>query len=93
MICLLLKATMLIVSTMSTLAEIESALDRLTVAEQEELMRHLAQRLRHQPGVTQPASREAWMRRLEELRASIGSARSPTLQTEQILERLREERG
>jgi hypothetical protein len=76
---------------MSTLAEIESAVYRLPLAEQEELLRQLARRLRARRAAAGPVSREQWMARLEALRDSIGTGKQ-TLSSEQILEELREER-
>ena len=76
---------------MSTLAEIESAVYRLSLAEQEELLRQLAKRLRVQRAAAGPPPRGAWMARLEALRDSIGTGRQ-TQSSEQILEELREER-
>ena len=79
-------------SHMSTLAEIESAAYRLPLAEQEELLRQLARRLRAKRAAAGPASRESWMARLEALRDSIGTGRQ-TRSSEKILEELREERN
>lgn len=76
---------------MSTLAEIESAASRLPLAEQEELLRQLAKRLRAQRAAAGAASRESWMARLEALRDSIGTGKQ-AVSSEQILEELREER-
>ena len=77
---------------MSTLAEIEAAAYRLPLAEQEELLRQLAKRLRVQRAAAGPVSREQWMARLKALRDSIGTGKQ-TLSSEQILEELREERN
>jgi hypothetical protein len=74
---------------MSTLTEIETVVERLPLAEQEELLRHLEAKLRR-GSTTASASREDWMRRLQSLRASIGSGTS-TLTGEQILVDLRED--
>ena len=76
---------------MSTLAEIESAAYRLPLAEQEELLRQLARRLRAQRAATGAVPREQWMARLEALRDSIGTGQQ-TQSSEQILEELGEER-
>ena len=76
---------------MSTLAEIESAAYRLPLAEQEELLRQLARRLRAQRAAAGAVSREQWLSQLRELRASIGTGKQ-TVSSEQILEELREER-
>jgi hypothetical protein len=77
---------------MSTLSEIESAVDQLPLVEQEQLLRHLATRLRRQRGLAGLALREQWMNRLDELRASIDSGRQ-TVDSESILEESREERN
>lgn len=77
---------------MSTLAEIESAASRLPLAEQEELLRQLARRLREQRAAAGSVPREQWMARLEALRDSIGTGRQ-TESSEQVLEELREERN
>jgi hypothetical protein len=76
---------------MSSLAEIESAVDRLSFEEQEALLRHLAMKVRRQNCGTKPAAEE-WMDRLDTLRASIDSGRR-TLTTDQILAESREERN
>lgn len=77
---------------MSTLAEIESAVRRLSLAEQEQLLRHLGKQVRRQRTPTSPVERAQWMSRLDQLRASIGSG-THTLSTEQILAESREERS
>ena len=76
---------------MSTLAEIESAVDRLPPEEQEELLQHLTATVRRRRGAAGPAVTEEWMKRLDALRASIGTG-SRTLTSEQILEDAREGR-
>jgi hypothetical protein len=76
---------------MSTLTEIETAVDRLPPAEQEELLHHLAATVRRRRGAAGPAVAEQWMKRLDALRASIGSG-NQTLTTEQILADAREGR-
>lgn len=75
---------------MSTLSELERVVDRLSVAEQEELLRHLEARLHRQRGATGSAPHDDWMRRLDALRASIGLGKS-NLSGEQALAELREE--
>jgi len=77
---------------MTTLAEIEKAVERLPLEEQEQLLRHLGTRVRQQRRAADPTSREQWMTRLDGLRASIGTGLE-ALTTEQILAESREERG
>jgi hypothetical protein len=76
---------------MSTLAEIESAVRRLPLAEQEQLLRHLGKQVRRHRTPTSSVGRAQWMSRLDQLRASIGSG-AQTLSSEQILSESREER-
>jgi hypothetical protein len=76
----------------STLAEVESAVSQLPWAEQEELLRHLADRLRTHRAAPDRASRERWMARLDNLRASIGTGQL-SFSSEQLLEDLREDRS
>ena len=73
-----------------SVSEIETAFRQLSIAEQEELLLHLEHTLRRRRDTGVPESREEWMRRLHELRASIGSGTSK-LSSEQILEELRED--
>jgi hypothetical protein len=76
---------------MRTLSELETVVDCLPLAEQEELLRHLEAKLRHQRNsAASPAAREEWMRRLDVLRAQI-SAGNPRLTSEQIISELRGE--
>ncbi len=75
---------------MHTLSELETVVDRLPLAEQEELLRHLEQSLRRRRTAGGSGLRDAWMSRLDELRASIGSG-TPGVSGEQILDELREE--
>jgi hypothetical protein len=77
-------------SDMSTLVEIESAIHRLPLAEQEELLRRLEARLRHRPDRAESISREVWMQRLDALRTSIGSG-TINMTCDNILTELREE--
>jgi hypothetical protein len=77
---------------MSTLPEIETAIYRLPLSEQEKLLNHLLIRVRHERSAAAPALLEQWMGRLEALRASIGSG-SVTIPSEQILAEAREERN
>jgi hypothetical protein len=58
---------------MTTLAEIESAINLLAPAEQEALLLHLEARVRRHQSNSGAAEREQWMDRLDALRASIGS--------------------
>lgn len=70
--------------------EIETVVNRLPVAEQEQLLSYLEAALRGRKNSGAPASREDWVGRLRSLRASIGSGTSK-LSGEQILEDLRED--
>ena len=70
--------------------EIESEVDRLSLAEQQELLRHLEASLRARRRQAPLASREEWMNRLEVLRRSINTG-GTTPTGEQILAELREE--
>ena len=72
---------------MSTLTEIETAVSRLPVAEQEKLLRHLETALRGKRNAG-AESREDWMRRLDVLRSSLASGIS-IQSSEHILEDLR----
>ncbi len=78
-------------SRMSTLSEIERAVDQLPLAEQEQLLRSLTSRVRPRPSVADPVKREQWVKQLRELRASIGTGGQES-SSEQILEDLRAER-
>ena len=73
-----------------SLAEIETAVERLSVAEQQELLRHLEDMLRHKRHEGVPESRDDWMRRLHSLRSSISSGKL-TLSAEQIMAELRDD--
>jgi hypothetical protein len=53
---------------MSTLAEIEAAVDRLPQPEQEILLEHLTRKLGARPPVTEGAQRERWLQKLDRLR-------------------------
>ena len=77
---------------MSTLVEIETAIRRLSLAEQQQLLSHL-EKLVHRPRVDSGAQvRDHWMGRLKHLRAAIGAG-SQTLTSEGILNESREERA
>ena len=75
---------------MTTLADIESAVEHLSLPEQQILLRKLDAAVRRQSGVTEPSARQAWMERLDHLRASLGS-NSPKLDSASIFEDLRSE--
>jgi hypothetical protein len=75
---------------MSTLSELEGVVDRLSVAEQEELLRHLEARLHRHGAMPGRTPHDDWMRRLDSLRASIDSG-SSNLSGERVLAELREE--
>jgi hypothetical protein len=75
---------------MSTLTEIEAVVDRLSLADQEQLLRHLEASLRGRQNNGAASSRRDWMQRLDALRNSISSG-TTTLTSEQILTDLREE--
>ena len=77
---------------MSTLTEIESAVEQLSREDQEKLLRHLESRLRPGEPTLPAAAAKEWMDRLAALRASIATGTN-TAPSEQILEELREERG
>ena len=74
---------------MSTLAEIETAVDGLPLEEQEALLRRLALSVQRRRGTWTPGAAEQWMSRLDALRASIGSG-TQTLTSEQIIAEGRE---
>ena len=73
-----------------SLTEIETAAERLSVPEQEELLRHLERLLRSKHRPDGAESRGDWMQRLNSLRAAIGSGTS-TVSGAQILAELRED--
>jgi len=75
---------------MHSLTEIESVVDRLPVAEQEELLRHLEANLRNRRSESTSVPRAQWMGRLEALRNAIGNG-VPRSSSEQILAELRED--
>ena len=76
---------------MSTLTEIEIAVDSLPPEQQQELLRHLAATVRRRRSPSYPASVEQWMERLDRLRATISTGHQ-TMTTEQIFSDAREER-
>ncbi|HEY1684814.1 MAG TPA: hypothetical protein VGG19_08630 [Tepidisphaeraceae bacterium] len=67
-----------------SITEIEAVVDRLSLPEQEQLLRHLQANLRRGESSSDYTSRETWMQRLDALRNSIGS-RTVNLSSEQIL--------
>ena len=77
---------------MSTLSEIEAAVDALSASDQESLLEHLARKL----GARQPltdesrARRERWLRKLDQLRdrGSTGKTGEPL---QEILDDIRSE--
>ena len=81
---------------MSSLVEIESAVDQLPLAEKEELLRYLEARLRVCGGEATPVSptgtREQWGRRLDALRASISTGQH-TISADDIISESRAERN
>jgi hypothetical protein len=82
---------------MSTLAEIESAVDTLPLADQEKLYSHLARRIRRRSSGSAQASapertQREWVESLARLRASIGTGKTGGPTTEDILADLRSER-
>ena len=76
---------------MSTLTEIENAADQLPPEEQEKLLHHLTAALRRRKSVPSSSIAEDWMKRLDALRASVGSGQH-TLASDQILTDSREGR-
>jgi hypothetical protein len=75
---------------MSTLSEIEAAVDALSPSDQESLLEYLARKLgAHQPVTDESrAKREGWLRKLDQLRArgSTGKAEVPL---QEILDNIR----
>jgi hypothetical protein len=70
--------------------EIENEVDRLSLAEQEQLLRHIEATLRARCPQLGYASREKWQKSLDHLRKSIGTAAS-NISVEQMLAESREE--
>ena len=77
---------------MSTLAEIEAAVDRLPQPEQEILLEHLARKLGARPPVTEGAQRERWLQKLDRLR-NRGSTGKTGVPLQEILDDIRGERS
>jgi hypothetical protein len=76
---------------MGSLGEIESAVDRLPLEDQETLLRLIEAKVRQRKRAIE-SDPEQWMGRLESLRKSIDSGRR-TVTTDQILGESREERN
>lgn len=74
---------------MTTLAEIETAVERLSPEEQRALLDHLQNVVRGHKGDTS-AARAEWLRQLREFRNSSGAG-GEGLSSEAILEDLRED--
>ena len=78
---------------MSTLSEIEAAVDQLSHREQETLLEHLARKLGARPLVTgsSRAQRERWLQKLDRLRTRgfTGKTGAPL---QEILDDIRAER-
>jgi len=78
---------------MSTLSEIEAAVDQLSQLEQETLLEHLARKLGARPQITDRsrAQRERWLQKLDRLRTrgSTGKTGAPL---QEILDDIRAER-
>jgi hypothetical protein len=73
---------------MSTLAEIEAAVDRLPQPEQEILLEHLTRKLGARPPVTEGAQRERWLQKLDRLR-NRGSTGKTGVPLQEILDDIR----
>jgi hypothetical protein len=74
-----------------SLTEIETAVGQLSIAEQEELLRHLHSKLGRRRNSPDQAAREEWMKRLDALRASIDTGKPSVSSSEEILTDLRGE--
>jgi hypothetical protein len=79
---------------MSTLSEIEAAVDQLSHPEQEILLEHLARKLGARPPVTDGsrAQPERWLRKLDRLR-NHGSTGKTGVPLQEILDDIRAERS
>jgi hypothetical protein len=77
----------------STLSEIEAAVDQLSRPEQETLLEHLARKLGARPPVTDGsrAQRERWLQKLDRLRTR-GSTGKTGVPLQEILDDIRAER-
>jgi hypothetical protein len=84
-----MQATTLLL--MNSLAEIETAVHRLALSDQEALLHHLATLVGNRRSMSCVESRQEWVKRLGALRDQISTGRQ-TLSSEEILDDLREER-
>jgi hypothetical protein len=80
-------------ASVSTLAEIEAAVDQLSHPEQELLLEHLARKLGAHPSPTEGsrAQRERWLQKLDHLR-NRGSTGKTGVPLQEILDDIRSER-
>ena len=78
---------------MSTLSEIEAAVDKLSHPEQEILLEHLARKLSGSPTTTEGsrAQRERWLQKLDRLR-NRGATGKTGVPLQEILDDIRAER-
>ena len=78
---------------MSTLSEIEAAVDQLPQPEQEILLEHLTRKLGARPTITEGsrAQRERWLQKLDRLR-NRGSTGKTGVPLQEILDDIRSER-
>jgi len=76
----------------STLSEIEAAVDALSPSDQESLLEHLARKLGTRQPVTDEsrAKRERWLRKLDQVRAR-GSTGKNGVPLQEILDDIRSE--
>ena len=76
---------------MSTLSEIQAAVDKLPHPEQEILLEHLARKLGARPTITEGsrAQRERWLQKLDRLRNR--GATGPGMPLQEILDDIRGE--
>ena len=77
---------------MSTLSEIEAAVDKLPHPEQEILLEHLARKLGARPPITEGsrAQRERWLQKLDRLR-NRGATGKTGVPLQEILDDIRAE--
>jgi hypothetical protein len=77
---------------MSTLSEMEAAVDALSTSDQESLLEHLARKLGTRQLVTDQsrAKRERWLRKLDQLQAR-GSTGKTGVPLQEILDDVRSE--
>ena len=78
---------------MSTLSEIEAAVDKLSHPEQEILLEHLARKLGARPTITEGSrvQRERWLQKLDRLR-NRGTTGKTGVPLQKILDDIRGER-